>query len=320
MSTKKNAPDPAPDIMFNTPTESEGSSSSPASQREGGPPSPHSPQPQAPPPSDPFLNLPMDVLAPKRLTPEEFPVGKLEKLEDMINRSRWVVPVLPEGELEALLLAAIDLAEQAFCWMSAGPKFVPGLLHAHDGVAQKDYFPRLPEMPTEADEEDEAVKIVQLVKSNEPMGATIKAEEGTGKILIARIMHGGAADRSGLIHVGDEVSEVNGIPTAGKTPNDVLKILQNSVGTITFKLIPSEGRYLLRESKIRVRALFSYSTKEDKHIPCKEAGLDFKRSDILHIVCTGCLIRPDIRRRIGHFADIRIRPEQRVDPAGAPDH
>ena len=56
-------------------------------------------------------------------------------------------------------------------------------------------------------------------------GATIKAEEGTGRILIARVMHGGAADRSGLISCGDEVIEVNGINVEGKTPNDVLKIL-----------------------------------------------------------------------------------------------
>lgn len=58
-------------------------------------------------------------------------------------------------------------------------------------------------------------------------GATIKAEEETGKIVIARIMHGGAADRSGLIHIGDEVVEVNNINVEGKTPNDVLKILVN---------------------------------------------------------------------------------------------
>lgn len=56
-------------------------------------------------------------------------------------------------------------------------------------------------------------------------GATIKTDEDTGKIIIARIMHGGAADRSGLIHVGDEVIEVNGINVEGKTPNDVLAIL-----------------------------------------------------------------------------------------------
>lgn len=38
-------------------------------------------------------------------------------------------------------------------------------------------------------------------------------------------MHGGAADRSGLIHVGDEVMEVNGVDVEGKTPTDVLTIL-----------------------------------------------------------------------------------------------
>ncbi len=31
--------------------------------------------------------------------------------------------------------------------------------------------------------------------------------------------------RSGLISVGDEVIEVNGIPVEGKSPNDVLQIL-----------------------------------------------------------------------------------------------
>lgn len=40
-------------------------------------------------------------------------------------------------------------------------------------------------------------------------------------------MHGGAADRSGLIHAGDEVIEVNGISVENKTPADVLAILVN---------------------------------------------------------------------------------------------
>lgn len=38
-------------------------------------------------------------------------------------------------------------------------------------------------------------------------------------------MVGGAADRSGLIHVGDEVIEVNNINVEGKTPGEVLSIL-----------------------------------------------------------------------------------------------
>lgn len=44
-----------------------------------------------------------------------------------------------------------------------------GLLCAHDSVAQKDYYPHLPEIPQETDEDEETVKIVQLVKSNEPL-------------------------------------------------------------------------------------------------------------------------------------------------------
>lgn len=49
---------------------------------------------------------------------------------------------------------------------SLSPK---GLLCAHDAVAQKDYYPRLPDIPLEVDEDEETVKIVQLVKSNEPL-------------------------------------------------------------------------------------------------------------------------------------------------------
>ncbi|XP_039445756.1 MAGUK p55 subfamily member 7 isoform X2 [Culex pipiens pallens] len=158
------------------------------------------------------------------------------------------------------------------------------VLFAHDAIAQKDFYPHLPEIPVEVDEDEETIKIVQLVKSNEPLGATIKTDEETGKIIIARIMHGGAADRSGLIHVGDEVIEVNNINVEGKTPGDVLQILQNSEGTITFKLVPSDGKLDQRESKVRVKAYFDYEPENDPYIPCKEAGLGFVRGDILHIV------------------------------------
>lgn len=39
-----------------------------------------------------------------------FPEAKLKALEEKISHSRWVVPVLPEQELEALLIAATELA------------------------------------------------------------------------------------------------------------------------------------------------------------------------------------------------------------------
>jgi hypothetical protein len=42
-------------------------------------------------------------------------------------------------------------------------------LCAHDAVAQKDFYPHLPEIPVEVDEDEETIKIVQLVKSVEPL-------------------------------------------------------------------------------------------------------------------------------------------------------
>lgn len=171
---------------------------------------------------------------------------------------------------------------------------IQSLLSCHDIVASREFLPKLDNIPFEVDEDEDTVKIVQLVKSQdtingaktaEPIvGATIKAEDSTGKILIARVMHGGAADRSGLIAVGDEVIEVNGINVEGHTPTDVLKILQEAEHTITFKLVPAVGRPQLRESRVRLKALFNYNPYEDKYIPCKEAGLGFVKGDIIHIV------------------------------------
>ncbi|GCC28875.1 hypothetical protein chiPu_0007309 [Chiloscyllium punctatum] len=53
--------------------------------------------------------------APPQLEEEEpaFPHTDLAKLDDMINRPRWVVPVLPKGELEVLLEAAVDLSKKS---------------------------------------------------------------------------------------------------------------------------------------------------------------------------------------------------------------
>jgi len=47
-----------------------------------------------------------------------------------------------------------------------------GVLYSHDVIAQKDYLPKLPDLPPnlpEIDEAEETIKIVQLVKSSEPL-------------------------------------------------------------------------------------------------------------------------------------------------------
>ncbi|XP_041779051.1 MAGUK p55 subfamily member 7-like isoform X4 [Anopheles merus] len=222
-----------------------------------------------------------------------------KELNALVNVHSKVAKINKDDRIAPLLSASVQILMEVLellaprCHISPLCKEVfhllqtphlQSILFAHDAIAQKDFYPHLPDIPVEVDEDEETIKIVQLVKSNEPLGATIKTDEETGKIIIARIMHGGAADRSGLIHVGDEVIEVNNINVEGKTPSDVLSILQNSEGTITFKLVPSDGKLDQRESKVRVKAYFDYEPENDPYIPCKEAGLGFQRGDILHIV------------------------------------
>ncbi|XP_061324175.1 MAGUK p55 subfamily member 7 isoform X1 [Pezoporus flaviventris] len=203
------------------------------------------------------------------------------------------------------------------------------LLSVHDTVAQKNYDPVLPPMPDDIDEEEDSVKIIRLVKNREPLGATIKRDEQTGAIVVARIMRGGAADRSGLIHVGDELREVNGIPVDDKRPEEIIHILAQSQGAITFKIIPSVKEEVpVKEGKMFIRALFDYDPNEDKAIPCKEAGLAFRKGDILQIMSQDDATwwqakhEGDANPRAGlipskHFQERRFavrRPEVQIQP------
>ncbi|XP_068604311.1 LOW QUALITY PROTEIN: MAGUK p55 subfamily member 7 [Brachionichthys hirsutus] len=162
---------------------------------------------------------------------------------------------------------------------------VKSLLSVHDTVAQKSYDPELPPLPEDIDDDEDSVKIIRLVKNKDPLGATIRQDDHTGAILVARIMKGGAAHRSGLIHVGDELKEVNGIPVDDKKPEEIIRILAQSKGAITFKVIPGISDDVpSKEPKVFMKALFDYDPKNDKAIPCKEAGLAFKNRSILQIV------------------------------------
>uniref|UniRef100_A0A3P9M5I3 Membrane protein, palmitoylated 7b (MAGUK p55 subfamily member 7) n=1 Tax=Oryzias latipes TaxID=8090 RepID=A0A3P9M5I3_ORYLA len=161
------------------------------------------------------------------------------------------------------------------------------LLQVHDAVAQKDFEPSLAPVPDDAlDEEEDSVKIVSLVKTKEPLGATIKKDKSTGAIVVARIMRGGAADKSGLIHEGDELKEVNGVPLEYKKPKEVLPLLARSQSEIKFKIVPGSFTEDLPSDKIKlfVQALFDYSPLEDPTVPCKDAAMAFKRGDVLQIV------------------------------------
>uniref|UniRef100_A0A8C7JU58 MAGUK p55 scaffold protein 4 n=1 Tax=Oncorhynchus kisutch TaxID=8019 RepID=A0A8C7JU58_ONCKI len=158
------------------------------------------------------------------------------------------------------------------------------LLSAHDMVAQTDYEPVLPPLPEDLPEDEEAMRIVCLVKNKQPLGATIKRDEETGEIFIARVIHGGLADRSGLLHPGDLLVEVNGNPVEGLDPEQVIQILVQSQGTILFKVIPNTPQSTKTQQPLYVRAMADYCPLQDPAIPCPDAGMVFSRGDLLEIV------------------------------------
>ncbi|XP_078592088.1 protein PALS1-like isoform X16 [Branchiostoma floridae x Branchiostoma japonicum] len=161
-----------------------------------------------------------------------------------------------------------------------------GLLLAHDKVAAREVLPPNPDdelLERASQYTEDTVKIVRIDKSQEALGATVRNEGDA--VLIARIVKGGAAEKSGLLHEGDEVLEINGKEVRGKSVNEVSDMMGDAVGTITFLLIPCQDRRQKGlDGVVHVRAHFDYDPLDDMYIPCRELGLSFQKGDILHIV------------------------------------
>ena len=75
------------------------------------------------------------------------------------------------------------------------------------------------------------------------------------RVVIGRVVKGGAAERSGQLHPGDEVLEVNGLRLKGKSVHDICDRLCQMTGTLTFVIIPkgspspTTGKYYNRDPK-----------------------------------------------------------------------
>uniref|UniRef100_A0A673FXW2 Membrane palmitoylated protein 4 n=1 Tax=Sinocyclocheilus rhinocerous TaxID=307959 RepID=A0A673FXW2_9TELE len=159
------------------------------------------------------------------------------------------------------------------------------LLSAHDTVSLRDYEPDLPPLPKDLPEDEEAMRIVCLVKNNQPLGTTIRRDDVTGEIYIARVIHGGLANRSGLLHAGDRLVEVNGQPVFGLEPEQIIQILTHSHGTIMFKVVPITDRPVNNQTMVTVCACHGgVQSHVDPSIPCADAGMAFRKGDILEIV------------------------------------
>uniref|UniRef100_A0A452HEU1 Protein PALS1 n=1 Tax=Gopherus agassizii TaxID=38772 RepID=A0A452HEU1_9SAUR len=140
---------------------------------------------------------------------------------------------------------------------------IQALLLAHDKVAEQEMQPE--PVTNEKVYENfglyggETVKIVRIEKARDiPLGATVRNEMDS--VIISRIVKGGAAEKSGLLHEGDEVLEINGIEIRGKDVNEVFDLL------------------------IHVKAHFDYDPSDDPYVPCRELGLSFQKGDILHVI------------------------------------
>uniref|UniRef100_A0A8C2Z2I6 MAGUK p55 scaffold protein 4 n=1 Tax=Cyclopterus lumpus TaxID=8103 RepID=A0A8C2Z2I6_CYCLU len=207
-----------------------------------------------------------------------------EILHSLLNAS-WLQSLLKIYEgLQRYLRDSPPPALDYASGLSLQVTFQIALLSAHDTVAQKVYEPVLPPMPDDLPDDEEATRIVCLVKNKQPLGATIKRNEISGEIFIARVIHGGLADRSGLLHAGDRIIEVNGFPVDGLEPEQVIQVQARSQGTIMFKVIPITERPVHNQTMLYVRAMVDYSPQQDPAIPCADAGMSFRKGEVLEVV------------------------------------
>ncbi|KAL5275154.1 MPP5 family protein [Megaselia abdita] len=134
-------------------------------------------------------------------------------------------------------------------------------------------------------DDDNQIRIIKIEKSADPLGATIR-NEGEA-VVIGRIVSGGIAEKSRLLHEGDEILEVNGKEVRGKSINEVCSMLSQMQGTLTFLIVPNHSPPIMQyrdRAILRVRAHFDYDAEDDQFIPCKELGISFQKGDVLHVM------------------------------------
>ena len=111
----------------------------------------------------------------------------------------------------------------------------------------------------------------------------------TESVVVGRIIKGGAADRSGLLHEGDEILEVNEVELRGKNVNEVCDILARMTGTLTMLVVPvssldTDATLLAKPAVVHLKAQIDYEAEDDNYVPCRELGISFHKGDILHVI------------------------------------
>ncbi len=141
--------------------------------------------------------------------------------------------------------------------------------------------------------EEPNIKVVRIEKTSEHLGATVK-NDGEA-VVVARIIRGGMAEASGLLHEGDEILEVNEVELRGKDVNEVCDILTSMQGTLTFLVVPTRHHLSVSPSVnsasnggrlgvVHLKAHIDYDPFDDPYVPCRDLGISFQKGEILHVI------------------------------------
>ena len=138
-------------------------------------------------------------------------------------------------------------------------------------------------------------RVVKITKHNEPLGATVRNEGD--KVVIGRIVKGGAAERSGALHPGDEVLEVNSLKLCGRSVHDICSTLCEMSGTLTFVIIPAGSN---TEEEEASQPVVRQTWKKRKIYFCKTFLIETSRlvfSLMIPIPCTLAIILSQSRQQ-----------------------
>nr|CAB3263938.1 MAGUK p55 subfamily member 6-like [Phallusia mammillata] len=161
-----------------------------------------------------------------------------------------------------------------------------GVLQAHDKIAEQrsinqKYVNQFSSPPIKIPNYKNAVRMVGLSKPrNEPLGMMVAVVNH--EVVVTRIIHGALVHKQGLLSVGDIIKEVNGKPVKGK-PEVLKEFLNKPTPSFILKVVPSYNKPT-DEMIMFVQCNYDYDATADMDIPSRDAGLSFKKRDILQIV------------------------------------
>jgi len=275
------------------------------------------------PPAQPSIAAVRDALTRLKLNLPKSSLDALFKVEDLLSAPDFRVGLEVCNKLQsvwcysappaAVCCEAQELAEDCLSLSDGGAQTglelepaaqelaailrkesLEGLLYVHDKLAERySLLNSLGEDDVILDRvshyAEPNIKVVKLEKTSEPLGATVKNETDNDAVVVGRIIKGGAADRSGLLHEGDEILEVNEVELRGKNVNEVCDILSRMTGTLTMLVVPvtahdKDATLPAKPAVVHLKAQIDYEAEDDQYVPCRELGISFHKGDILHVI------------------------------------